>query len=150
MASRPFGTKRAPLVDAFCKNLFVSDKTAEQRARELLLSAPEFLDRMLLCLFDALWLKQSEEWSNRGVANMPSDEPYETADMKWRARLPPRPDGVVVGVRLLGLCVCVLIPLVCQKDRKVVPEGPERGEEAFVRRDLRTVWLPAVWHHRQP
>ena len=150
MASRPFGTKRAPLVDVFCENLFVSDKTAEQRARGLFLSAPEFLDRMLLCLFDALWLKQSEEWSNRGVANMPSDEPYETADMKWRSRLPPRLDGVVVGVRLLGLCAYVLIPHVCQKDRKVVLEGPERGEEAFVRRDLRTVWLPAVWPHRQP
>ena len=112
MASRPFGTKRAPLVDAFCKNLFVSDKTAEQRARELLLSAPEFLDRMLLCLFDALWLKQAEEWSNRGVANMPSDEPYETADMKWRSRLPPRLDGVVEGVRVLRLC-CVCVDSSC-------------------------------------
>ena len=94
-------------MDAFCKSLFVPDKDAEQLAGEQLLSAPAFLDRMLLCLFDALWLKQSEEWSTRGVANMPSDEPCATADMKWRSRLPPRLDGVVVGVRLLGLCVCV-------------------------------------------
>ena len=71
-------------MDAFCKSLFVSDKDAEQLAGEQLLSAPAFLDRMLLCLFDALWLKQSEEWSNRGVANMCSDEPYETADLKRR------------------------------------------------------------------
>ena len=82
--SRPFGTQRAPLVDTFCKSLFVPDKNAEQLAGEQLLSAPAFLDRMLLCLFDALWLKQSEEWSNRGVANMCSDEPYERADLKRR------------------------------------------------------------------
>ena len=79
--SRPMGTKRAPPVDAFCKNLFVDDMTAEQIAGAQSLSAAAFLDRMLLCLFDALWLKQSEEWSLRGVANMPSDEPYEIA--KW-------------------------------------------------------------------
>ena len=57
MTSRPFGTKRAPLVDAFCKSLFVPDKDAEQLAGEQVLSAPAFLDRMLLCLFDALWQK---------------------------------------------------------------------------------------------
>ena len=82
LTSRPFGTKRAPLVDAFCESLFVPDKEAEQLAGEQVLSAPAFLDRMLLCLFDALWLKQSEDWSNRGVAKMCSDEPYETADLK--------------------------------------------------------------------
>ena len=71
-------------MDAFCKSLLVPDKDAEQLAGEQLLSAPAFLDRMLLCLFDALWLKQSEDWSNRGVANMCSDEPYETADLKRR------------------------------------------------------------------
>ena len=79
--SRPFGTKRAPLVDGFCRGLFADDKNAEQFAGEQSLSAPAFLDRMLLCLFDALWLQQSQDWSNRGVANMPSDEPYEIA--KW-------------------------------------------------------------------
>ena len=71
--SRPFGTKRAPLTDAFCKSLF-GEKRAEEIADSM--SAPVFLDRMLLCLFDALWLKQCEQWSTRGVANMPSDEPY--------------------------------------------------------------------------
>ena len=93
--SRPFGTKRAPPTDAFCKSLFC-DKTAEQIADRM--SAPAFLDRMLLCLFDALWLKQCEDWSNRGVANMPSDEPYECA--KWFIR------GLNVGKKPLfdGMC----------------------------------------------
>ena len=77
-------------MDAFCKSLFVPDKDAEQLAGEQLLSAPAFLDRMLLCLFDALWLKQSEDWSNRGVANMCADEPYETADLS---------DVLVLGLR---------------------------------------------------
>ena len=67
-------------MDAFCKSLFVSDKDAEQLAGEQLLSAPAFFDRMLLCLFDALWRKQSEDWSNRDVADMYSDEPYEVLD----------------------------------------------------------------------
>ena len=75
--SRPFGTKRAPLVDSFCRSLF-GDQTAEKIADGML--APAFLDKMLLCLFDALWLQQSEEWSKRGVANMPSDEAYEIAN----------------------------------------------------------------------
>ena len=64
-------------MDAFCKGLFV-DRAAREIAGEM--AAPEFLDRMLLCLFDALWLKQSEDWSKRGVSNMPADEPYEIAN----------------------------------------------------------------------
>ena len=75
--SRPLGTIRAPLTDAFCKNLF-TDRTAREIAGDM--PAPDFFDRMLLCLFDALWLKQSEDWSNRGVSNMPSDESYEVAN----------------------------------------------------------------------
>ena len=77
---RPFGTKRAPLVDAFCKHL-VGDSTAEELARDMGLTAEKILDSMLLCLFDALFLKQSEEWSKRHVANMPADETPELA--KW-------------------------------------------------------------------
>ena len=75
--SRPFGTKRAPLADSFCRSLF-GDQTAEKIADGM--PAPAFLDKLLLCLFDALWLEQSEDWSNRGVSNMPSDEPYEIAN----------------------------------------------------------------------
>ena len=36
---------------------------------------------MLLCLFDALFLKQSDHWSRVGVANTPADETPELA--KW-------------------------------------------------------------------
>ena len=44
----------------------------------------ELLDRMLLTLWGALFLAKSEEWTKRGVSNMPSDEPYEVA--KWFMR----------------------------------------------------------------
>ena len=89
--SRPIGTRRAPLTDAFCKNLF-TDSAAREIAGDM--PAPAFFDRMLLCLFDALWLKQSEDWSNRGVSNMKSDEPYEVAN--WFLK------GVNVGNRGAG------------------------------------------------
>ena len=107
LTSRPFGTKRAPLVDAFCKSLFVPDKDAEQLAGEQLLSAPAFLDRMLLVLFDALWLKQSEDWSNRGVANMCAEEPYETADLKRRTSPWPSTTLSEGWVRMLNLLLSV-------------------------------------------
>ena len=69
---RPLGTCRAPLVDDFGKQLVA--KTVGDMAREQSLGQAEMLDNMLLCLFDALWLAQSEAWTNRGVANMPADE----------------------------------------------------------------------------
>jgi len=95
--SRPFGTKRAPLVDTFGLSLF-GDKAVGEIASEQSLSAPQCFDRMLLCLFDALFLAQSEAWSNRGVANMPSDEPFEIAKYFMR--------GQSVGAKPLfdGLC----------------------------------------------
>ena len=57
---RPFGTQRAPSVDGFCKSL-VGDRTAEEIARDKSLTAEHILDNLLLCLFDALFLNQSEE-----------------------------------------------------------------------------------------
>ena len=69
--SRPFGTRRAPLADDFCRALFV-DNSAEEIASKQCLSPASFLDRMLLCLYDALWLAASDDWTKRGVANMPS------------------------------------------------------------------------------
>ena len=76
-------------------------------AREQRLSAPAFLDRMLLCLFDALWLKQSEDWSNRGVANMCAEEPYETADLKRRTSPWPSTTLSEGWVRMLNLLLSV-------------------------------------------
>ena len=67
---RPYGTCRAPLVDRFARKL--REKTVEELEVEY--TKPEILDRMLLCLFDALFLKQSERWSKAGVANLKMDE----------------------------------------------------------------------------
>ena len=79
---RPYGTCRAPLVDEFATKL--RDKTVEELEVEL--TKQEILDRMLLCLFDALFLKQSERWSNAGVANLNVDETPELARWFLRGR----------------------------------------------------------------
>ena len=71
---RPFGTCRAPPVDVFRKRL-VGHETAE----EIGMGKEKLLDNMLLCLFDAMFLKQSELWSAMGVANTPADETPEIA-----------------------------------------------------------------------
>ena len=52
---RPYATCRAPLVDRFARKL--REKTVEELEVEF--TKPEIMDRMLLCLFDALFLKQS-------------------------------------------------------------------------------------------
>ena len=57
--TRPFGTCRAPPADAFCKRL-IESQTAEEIATADGLSKEQLLDKLLLCLFDALFLKQSE------------------------------------------------------------------------------------------
>ena len=54
-----------------CRSL-ISGPTAKAVADLKSLGLPQLLDRMLLVLHDAMWLKQSEEWSRRGVANMPA------------------------------------------------------------------------------
>ena len=45
------------------------------------LSKAETLDKMLLVLFDALFLTQSEQWTKKKVANLLADETYELA--RW-------------------------------------------------------------------
>ncbi len=68
--TRPFGTPRAPITDEFCGTL------ASKSVQDIVdsgLSKEKMLDGMLLCLFDALFLKQSDEWTKRGVSNMPQD-----------------------------------------------------------------------------
>ena len=79
---RPYGTCREPWVDAFTKKL--RDKTVEELEVEL--TKPEILDRMLLCLWDAFFLKQSERWSNAGVSNLRADETPEIARWFLRGR----------------------------------------------------------------
>ena len=62
------------------------------------LAKENLLDKMLLCLYDALFLKQAEEWSNRGVSNVPADETPELA--KWFMK------GQAVGSKPIfdGIC----------------------------------------------
>ena len=57
---RPYGTPRAPLVDDFAKRALRNTTVKELEAG---LTRPQLVDRMLLCLFDALWLKQSDQWT---------------------------------------------------------------------------------------
>ena len=72
------------------------EKTVEELEVEY--TRPEILDRMLLCLFDALFLKQSERWSKAGVANLKVDETPELA--RWFLR------GHQVGAKPIfdGIC----------------------------------------------
>ena len=72
---RPLKTCRAPPLDDFGQRMFGAD------IRKLAESKEEALDKMLLVLYDALLLGQSEEWTDRGVANLPADECYELA--RW-------------------------------------------------------------------
>ena len=76
--ARPLRTARQPPLDPFAQDLLKSDHIKDV-AKKLALSKEELLDKMLLVLFDALFLAQSEEWTHRNVANAPADETYELA-----------------------------------------------------------------------
>ena len=92
--TRPFGTERAPLVDAFSKKLGFTTITELEDT----MSRPKILDMMLLSLFDALFLRQSEGWSQSKVANLKVDETPELA--RWFLR------GYNVGSKPIfdGIC----------------------------------------------
>ena len=92
---RPFGTVRAPPLDDFGKKL------RRKRVAELVeknWKLPEILDRMLLCLYDALLLESSDRWSRAGVANLKVDETPEIA--RWFN------EGIRVGSKPIfdGIC----------------------------------------------
>jgi len=80
--ARPLRTVRQPPLDPFAQDLLRSDHIKDV-AKKLALSKEKLLDKMLLVLFDALFLAQSEEWTQRKVANAPADETYELA--RWWA-----------------------------------------------------------------
>ena len=92
---RPYGTQRAPLADNFAKKE-LRGKTVKNL--EHALTRPQIMDRMLLCLFDALFLKQSDQWTTSSVANLKADETPEIA--RWFLR------GQQVGAKPLfdGIC----------------------------------------------
>ena len=68
--TRPRGTSRAPSMDVFSRSLFADEKSLEQLAQEQGLSIEETLDRLLLSLWDALFLTQCEGWTADNVANL--------------------------------------------------------------------------------
>ena len=98
--TRPLGTIRAPPVDEFAARLLWDAKQFSLRsiASELSLTKAEVLDRVLLALWDALFLDQCEEWSQHEVANLPADEAPELA--KWFLK------GLAVGENPVfdGMC----------------------------------------------
>ena len=80
--TRPVGTIRTPPMDDFAMALLRNPKDLtlqKAAAEEGLKTKADTLDRMLLCLFDALFLDQCETWSERGVSNLPADETPELA-----------------------------------------------------------------------
>ena len=78
--TRPVGTIRTPPMDDFAMALLRKDLTLQKAAAEEgLKTKAATLDRMLLCLFDALFLTQCETWTESGVSNLPADETPELA-----------------------------------------------------------------------
>lgn len=76
--TRPFGTARTPPVNGFAEKLASATDVAELLQT---LDKPQLLDRMLLCLHDALFLEQCERWSQMKVASLKNDETPELA--RW-------------------------------------------------------------------
>ena len=81
--TRPLNTIRSPPVDEYAKLLLRerSRSSLEDVAKEQNLTKQAALDRLLLCLWDALFLDQCETWSQQKVANLPSDRAPDLA--KW-------------------------------------------------------------------
>ena len=85
-------------MDPFSDSLFEVDTSLQELAHTQSLSIEEVLDRLLLSLWDALFLSQSIQWTEDNVANLPSDEANELA--RWFLR------GQAVGAKPIfdGIC----------------------------------------------
>ena len=70
---RPRHTKLAPALDALGDELF-REETLEELPSIRDKSIADIFDRMLLVLWDALFLDQCVAWTKAGVSNLPSDE----------------------------------------------------------------------------
>ena len=106
---RPLKTCRAPSLDSFGLAMF-SEKSMKDVASDLSLSIEQVLDRMLPVLHDALLLAKAEEWTGRGVANLPADETYELArwfELGQNVGKPPLFDGIcsMCGALLYGVLI---------------------------------------------
>ena len=102
--TRPLGTIREPPADDFAAMLLRDPKSFTLRglSAELSLSKPAVLDKMLLVLWDALFLDQCETWVQQEVTNLPADETPELA--RWFLK------GLAVGDTPLfdGMCLPLL------------------------------------------
>ena len=98
--TRPVGTVRSPPLDEFAATLLQDSKqfTLRSIADDMSLTKAEVLDRVLLALWDALFLDQCETWSQQKVSNLPADETPELA--KWFLK------GLAVGEKPIfdGMC----------------------------------------------
>ena len=82
--TRPRRTPRAATMDPFSESLFEDNISLRDLAHAQGLSIEEVLDRLLLSLWDALFLSQCIQWTEDNVANLPSDEANELA--RWFLR----------------------------------------------------------------
>ena len=101
--TRPFGTKREPLTDNFGRKLVQT--RVRKLAHELHLEVDAIMDKLLLCLWDALFLEQCVKWSAAGVANLNEDETPELAryfQKGYRVGSKPIFDGIC------SMCGCLL------------------------------------------
>ena len=71
-------TRRPALLDNFGRALLSTDRTCNI-IKDFDLSTEAAFDRMLLCLYDALLLEQSNNWTRRGFANLDACTTHELA-----------------------------------------------------------------------
>ena len=94
--TRPLGTSRQAPLSTTARTLAEAPDVPLRQLADL--SAEHWMDELLLALWDALFLAQATDWSNRRVANLPAWETLELA--RWWLR------GQKVGESALfdGLC----------------------------------------------
>jgi hypothetical protein len=99
---RPLGTVREPPLSKTARTLVESGSSLRELADR---SPEEWLDELLLALWDALFLAQCTDWSDRNVANLPAWETLELARWwLWGQKVGERPifDG------MCAMCACLL------------------------------------------
>ena len=81
--TRPVHTIRSPPLDEYSAHVLRGDKayTFQRMAKALRLTKAEALDKLLLALWDALFLDQCVMWGKEEVANLSQDQAPELA--KW-------------------------------------------------------------------
>ena len=102
-------------MDPVSESLFEVDTSLQELAHAQGLSIEEVLDRLLLSLWDALFLSQSIQWTEDNVANLPSDEANELA--RWFPR------GQAVGAKPIFDGICAMCGALCDGDPIVTADS---------------------------